>query len=135
VLLKPGADRAGAAYFTGLPPAVLLLPTTNATLLLEKFNPTAPDKDGISEVTLLDNPADRVLWRWWTRSGSRWRRRRRNLALYLARGDSFAKTASAETLKVFDGNDLVIWGNVEKLGRAWTNGWKGSASTWAACAT
>ena len=116
VLLKPGADRAGAAYFTGLPPAVLMLPTTNATLLLEKFNPTAPDKDGISEVTLLDNPADKgfvavVDKKWIAVAQSK-----EDLGLYLARGSSFAKTASPETLKVFDGNDLVIWGNMEKLG-------------------
>jgi hypothetical protein len=35
----------------------------------------------------------------------------------MARGDSFASKASPETLKVFDTNDVVIWGNVEKLGK------------------
>ncbi len=116
VLLKPGADRAGTAYFDAMPPAVLLVPTTNAGLLTEKFNPTKPDKDGISEVTLPQNPEVKY---YITVVADKWvalAQKKEDLAAYIARGDSFSKTATAETLKVFEANDLVLWGNVEKLG-------------------
>ncbi len=118
VLLKPapGSLHDGSAYFDGLPPAVLLIPSSNPSLMLEKFNPEAADKDGISAVTLPEDPEEKgfsaVVDKKWVALAQK----KSDLAAYLARGDSFAKTASADTLKAFETNDMVIWGNVEKLG-------------------
>jgi hypothetical protein len=116
VLLKPPAAREGDKYFESMPPAVLILPSTNPTLMLEKFSPTEPDKDGVSQVALPDNPDEKgfvaVVDKKWVVFGTR----KEDVAAYQARGDSFAKAASPDTLKVFDANDLVIWGNIEKLG-------------------
>ena len=116
VLLKPTAAQQGENYFEGMPPAVLIVPSTNTTQMLKPFNPTEPDKDGISQVTVPDNPEEKgfvtVINKKWVVFGTR----KEDVAMYLARGDSFAKTASPDTLKVFEANDLVLWGNVEKLG-------------------
>ena len=116
VLLKPAAEKAGQSYFAEVPPLVVLVPTTNASLLLEKFNPTPPDKDGISQIALPDNPEDKgfvaVVEKKWVALAQK----KEDLTTYLARGNSFAKTVNADILKAFEANDLVIWGNVEKLG-------------------
>jgi hypothetical protein len=116
VLLKPGPDRAGRSYFADIPPVVLLLPTTNSAILLEKFNPTAPDKDGISQVALPNSPDEKgfvaVVEKKWVALAQK----KEDLASYVARANAFTKTVSADTLKAFEANDVVFWGNVEKLG-------------------
>ena len=52
----PGSDHPAADYFNSTPPFVLLVPSTNAIRMLERFSPTDPDKDGISTITSPDNP-------------------------------------------------------------------------------
>jgi hypothetical protein len=116
VLLKPAADKAGQSYFADVPPLVVLVPTTNASLLLEKFNPTPADKDGISQVALPDNPEEKIFISVVEKKWVALSQKKEDLATYLARGNSFAKTVSPEILKAFEANDLVFWGNIEKLG-------------------
>jgi hypothetical protein len=118
VFLKPPPDREGVSYFNGMPPAVILLPTTNSKAMLENYKATEPDKDGISQVTLPQNPEGEkgfvtVVDKKWVAFAQK----RDDLNTYISRRDSFAAKAAPETLKVFDANDVVIWGNVEKLGK------------------
>ncbi len=116
VMLKPAPENASQPYFAAdVPPAVLLLPTTNAKLMLEPFKPTAADKDGISIVTMPDNPDQKgfvavVAGKWVAISP-----KKEDLASYIARGDAFNKTVSPGTLKVFETNDFVFWANIPKL--------------------
>jgi hypothetical protein len=117
VFLKPGPDREGLAYFQSLPPAVILLPTTNSKAMLDNYKPGDPDKDGISQVSLPQDPEQKGFVAVIDKKWIAFAQKREDLASYLARGDSFAAKASPDTLKVFDANDLVIWGNVEKLGQ------------------
>ena len=116
VLLKPSAEKLAEGYFNGQPPAVILLPTSDAKGMMEPFSPGAADAKGISQVTLPSNPDEKgyvaVIEDKWIVFAQN----RDDLTAYLARGASFAKTASPETLKVFENNDVVAWANVEKLG-------------------
>ncbi len=117
VFLKPGPDKEGIAYFQSLPPAVILLPTTNSKAMLDNYKPGDPDKDGISQVSLPQDPEQKGFVAVVDKKWIAFAQKREDLAAYMARGDSFAAKASPETLKVFDANDLVIWSNVEKLGQ------------------
>jgi hypothetical protein len=116
VLLKPPPSLAADKYFEDVPPAVLILPATDPKQVLKNFAPTEPDKQGISQVSLPDNSDEKgfaaIVDKKWVVFGMK----KEDLAAYLARKDSFAKTASPDTLKVFEANDFVLWGNVEKLG-------------------
>ncbi len=115
VLLKPADDQAQGNYFAAQPPAVVLLPTTDSKAMLEPFKPGDADKDGISEVSL---PTDEDQKGYVAVVDGKWvalAQKKEDLKSYLGHKASFASTASPETLKVFDTNDAVIWGNVEKL--------------------
>jgi hypothetical protein len=116
VLLKPPADRAGQGYFSEQAPFVVLLPTSDAKGMLEPFKPGEPDAKGISQVTMVQDPDEKgfvatVDNKWVAFSQSK-----DDLAAYLGRTDSFATRASADIRHVFDVNDVVIWGDVQKLG-------------------
>jgi len=118
VLLKPDADHEGVNYFNfkDTPPAVLLLGATDPKAMLANFKPTDPDKDGISQVTLPQGEEKgyvAIVEKKWVVMAQK----REDLVSYLARKDNFVAKATPETLKVFDTNDLVIWANVEKLGK------------------
>jgi len=115
VMLKPSDEQIQQGIFTSQPPAVALLPTTDAKAMLEPFKPATPDKDGISEISLPTDPDQKgyaavVEGKWIALA-----EKKEDLAQYVARKASFASTASPETLKTFEANDLVTWGNVEKL--------------------
>ena len=56
VFLKPPADRQTEGYFTGQPPVVILLPTSDAKAMLEPFQPGDADKAGISSIVLPQDP-------------------------------------------------------------------------------
>jgi hypothetical protein len=113
VLLKPSAERQAEGYFTGPPPAVLLVPTSDAKLMLEPFTPGEADKAGIQQVTIPDT-GDKgfaaVVDKWVALAQSK-----EDLAAYLARTDAFSDKASSQVRHVFDVNDLVVWGNIPKL--------------------
>ena len=113
VVMKPaGADAAGADanLFAGPPPAVILLPTTDSKAMLQNLSPGTPDKDGISEVTLPGDATDKG----YVANVDKWvalSQDREVLSNFLSKKNSFGKAASAETLKTFESNDLVIWAN------------------------
>src|SRR4051812_43357131 len=59
VLLKPSPEKLAEGYFNGQPPAVMLLPTTDAKGMMEPFSPGTPDSKGIAQVTLPSNPDEK----------------------------------------------------------------------------
>ena len=111
VVMKPaGAEGADANLFAGPPPAVILLPTTDSKAMLQNLSPSAPDKDGISEVTLPGDTTDKG----YVANVDKWvalAQDREVLGNFLSKKNSFGKAASAETLKTFESNDFVIWAN------------------------
>ncbi|HVT81964.1 MAG TPA: hypothetical protein VHM90_15070, partial [Phycisphaerae bacterium] len=118
VLLKPDADHEGVNYFNfkELPPAIVIMAATDPKAMLNNFKPADPDKDGISQVTLPQADEKGYV----TIVDKKWvvlAQKRDDLVSYIARKDNFAAKASPETLKVFDANDLVLWANVEKMGK------------------
>ncbi len=115
VFLQPTPARLAEGYFNGTPPMVLLLPTSDAHGMLEPFKPGDPDKAGIMQIILPEDNSQKgyvaiVDDKWVAYSTDR-----ADIETYQARTGSFAAKASAETRKVFDANDLVVWGNVSKL--------------------
>ena len=112
VILKPlNADAtADQNLFAGPPPAVVLLPTTDSKAMLQNLSPSAPDKDGISEVTLPGDTTDKG----YVANVDKWvalAQDRDVLNNFLSKKNVFGKAASQETLKTFESNDLVIWAN------------------------
>src|SRR4051812_21588144 len=83
--------------------------------MLEPFKPTEPDAKGISQVTMVQDPDEKayvaVVDNKWVAVSQN----KDDLTAYMARTDSFAAKASPDIKKVFDVNDLVVWGNVQKL--------------------
>lgn len=115
VLLKPPADRQGESYFSEQPPAVLLLPTSDAKGMLEPFKPGEADRAGISQISMVEDPEQKGFVATVDNKWIAFSQNKEDLATYLGRTDSFASKASADVRKVFDINDLVVWGNVQKL--------------------
>jgi hypothetical protein len=114
VLLKPAAGHENENYFTSQPPAIFLLPTSDPKSMLEPFTPGDPDKAGITEVT---NPANAakgfvaIIANKWVAFAQT----KDVLQAYLGRTDPMSKALTADALKAFDTNDLVVWANVAKL--------------------
>ncbi|MGN6370100.1 MAG: hypothetical protein ACTHN5_17730 [Phycisphaerae bacterium] len=111
VVMKPlHADANDTNLFAGPPPAVILLPTTDPKAMLQNLSPSAPDKDGISEVTLPGDSTDKG----YVANIDKWvalAQDRDVLNNFLSKKNSFGKAATAETLKTFENNDLVLWAN------------------------
>lgn len=115
VMLKPSDEQLQAGIFSSQPPIVLIVPTTDAKAMLDPFKPGEADKDGIMEVSLPSDPDTKgyaaIVDTKWVAVAQK----KEEMAAYIGRKSSFAQTASPETLKVFEANDLVSWYNVEKL--------------------
>ncbi|HUO08025.1 MAG TPA: hypothetical protein VM008_06980 [Phycisphaerae bacterium] len=112
VILKPANAEANGDQnlFAGPPPAVMLLPTTDSKAMLQNLSPSAPDKDGISEVTLPGDTTDKG----YVANVDKWvalAQDRDVLNNFLSKKVVFGKVASPETLKTFESNDLVVWAN------------------------
>jgi hypothetical protein len=83
--------------------------------MLEPFKPAEPDKNGISQITMVQDPDQKAFV---ATVDNKWvavAQNKDDLTAYMARTDSFAAKASPDIKKVFDVNDLVVWGDVQKL--------------------
>jgi len=114
VLLKPAAGHENENYFASQPPAILLLPTSDSKSMLEPFTPGIPDNAGICEVTIPSNASKgfvAIIANKWVAFAQT----KEVLQAYLGRTDPMSKSLTADALKAFDANDLVVWANVAKL--------------------
>lgn len=123
-----GFDQAGSAAAIYLkakegattdegPPALVLVPTSDATGLLSTFSPSAPDATGIMEITLAQDTAEKayaaiVAEKWVAVS-----EQKATLTSYLKRSSpGLDKAMAPELLKLFENNDLVGWVNAAGVG-------------------